>query len=137
MTLAPFPTNGSESLPWSENSNFPTLLVNSLFKFSAQGRELAIGSKSKKPYEIKPWVKPWIKPSLISTSEIYVCIGMYQQILYSCSFTILFYSGKFNFRITGLTSLKRRTLKIGIFEKTEYRVLDLSFKIQIWLLYLL
>ena len=56
MTLVPLPNNGAKSLPWTESLNFPSL--NNLFKFSAQGRDLAPffgnGLKVKIPSEIKP-----------------------------------------------------------------------------------
>ena len=51
------PTKAAKSLPWAENSNFPSKIVNKLFNFSAQGSDLAllIGYGTVKiPSEIKP-----------------------------------------------------------------------------------
>ena len=58
FTLFSLPTKGAKSHPWTESLNFPPFTVNNLFKFSAQGRDLAPffgnGIKVKIPSEIKP-----------------------------------------------------------------------------------
>ena len=59
--MVPLPTKGAKSLPSVENSNFSNFLEDNLFKFSAQGRDLAPfvgkGTKAKIPSEINPRIK--------------------------------------------------------------------------------
>ena len=58
LTLDTLPTKDAKSCPWAENLNFRLFSVDNLFKFSAQGQDLATFvdnvSKVKKPSEIKP-----------------------------------------------------------------------------------
>jgi hypothetical protein len=58
LTLVTLPTKGAKSCPGAENLNFPSFSVNNLFKFSAQGQDLAHivgnGTKVKISSEIKP-----------------------------------------------------------------------------------
>ena len=58
LTLVPLLTKSAKSLPQAEISNFPPFSVNILFKFSVQGRDLALvfgnGTKFKISSEIKP-----------------------------------------------------------------------------------
>jgi hypothetical protein len=59
--LVPSPKKGAKSRPCAESLNFPPFTVNNLFKFSAQGWDLA-------PFfgnEIKVKLPSGIKPSLI------------------------------------------------------------------------
>ena len=41
LTFVPLPTKGAKSLSIAENLNFLPIKVNNLFKFSAQGSDLA------------------------------------------------------------------------------------------------
>ena len=41
LTLVSLPTKGVKSLPWADNSNFLPFAINNVFKFSAQGIDLA------------------------------------------------------------------------------------------------
>jgi hypothetical protein len=56
--LVPSTTQGAKSLPCAESLNFPPMIVNNLFKLSAQGSDLALfigyGNKVKIPSKIKP-----------------------------------------------------------------------------------
>jgi hypothetical protein len=53
LTLVPLPTKSAKSLPLAENLKLPSFLEDNIFKFSAQGRDLAFfdgnGTKVKIP----------------------------------------------------------------------------------------
>ena len=65
LILVPLPTKGAK---WAENLNFLPITVNNLFKFSAQGSNLAPfignGTKVQIPSEIKP---PFLKQKNLLT----------------------------------------------------------------------